>query len=270
MNLASLDNLIRRPTNQPLDVDGNPTSEAKPAVSLHRFQELEQHLRNAPADAEAYIELSEIYIQQGRIVDAKRVLDRGIENLPDDNNIRFHWEEAQLARSRQLLDAAEKVLAETKSPEAAEHKERCLIDLANLRVNVCQARLTRDPTQVDLLLPMASSLRQLGRHDEGVAALQKAVVIPELRARAALQLGMAMQQMGKPLEALAAYRRAALFRAPQPPTNVRDRALELAAELAEQYGLIESARRYVSLRLITRPDDAALKAQLERLQKLPL
>ncbi len=104
-------------------------------------------------------------------------------------------------------------------------------DLANLRLSVCEARLARHPEQLDLLIPCAIALRQLGRMDEAVERLRKAQGEPSLRSRASLQLGMCLQQMGDVTGALGAYRKAALYRSPAPSPDLKKRALELAAEL---------------------------------------
>jgi len=260
-SIPQLDDLKKKTTPPSQKQDDS----SKPIVTLQRYQELEQHLRNAPADVEAYLELTRIYCDQGRPFDAKRVLDKAMEHLSDDPRIVYEWEEMQVARSRQLLENAEEVLKQEKSQANRENRDRCAIDLANTRIQVCSARMARDPSQNELVLPLAASLRQLGRQQEAIEVLRKAKDIPELRARVCLQLGMALMQIEMPLEALAAFRQAALYRAPPPPEKIKDKALELAAEVAEKYGFLASAQRYVQLRLESHPNDQALMGQLERL-----
>lgn len=70
---------------------------------------------------------------------------------------------------------------------------------------------------------------------------------PELRAEANLKLGEIMQRMGRVTDALAAYRRAALFRVPQPAPAIRLTALSKAAELALEHRLLDSAARYIAM-----------------------
>lgn len=264
-SLPQLDDLKKK-TPPPIDRDEVP---AKPVVTLQRYQELEQHLRNAPADGDSYLELTRIYMEQGRYFDAKRVLDKAMEHLSDDPRIVYEWEEMQVARSRQLLDAAEEALKNEKSPANRDARDRCAIDLANVRIHVCSARMKRDSNEHELVLPLAASLRQLGRHQEAIDALKSKKDIPDIRARVCLQLGMALMQTDKPLEALAAFRQAALYRAPSPPEKIRDKALELATEVSEKLGLIDAARRYAQLRLDTNPNDVTLKQTLARLNRKP-
>jgi tetratricopeptide (TPR) repeat protein len=144
--------------------------------------------------------------------------------------------------------------------------ERAEIDLANTRISVCEARYRRHKDQSELLIPWAIALRQLKRMDEAIERLCEAQRVPDLRSRASLQLGMCYQQVGKVLEALAAYRCAALFRAPPPPADLRQRALELAAELAEQSQLIDSAIRY--LEILVADDVKNRKEHEKRIVKL--
>ena len=264
-SLPQLDDLKKK-NPPPFDREEAP---AKPIVTLQRYQELEQHLRNSPADGDAYLELNRIYMDQGRYFDAKRVLDKAMEHLSDDPRIVFAWEEMQVARSRQLLDAAEEQLKKDKTQASRDNRDRCAIDLANVRIHVCTARMKRDPNDHELVLPLAASLRQLGRHQEAIDALKSKKDFPEIRARVCLQLGMALMQTEKPLEALSAFRQAALYRAPPPPEKIRDKALELAAELAEKLGLLDSARRYVQLRIDANPNETTLKQTLARLSRKP-
>lgn len=264
-SLPQLDDLKKK-NPPPIDREEVP---AKPIVTLQRYQELEQHLRNSPADGDAYLELNRIYMEQGRYFDAKRVLDKAMEHLSDDPRIVYEWEEMQVARSRQLLDTAEDQLKKDKSQANRDNRDRCAIDLANVRIHVCTARMKRDPNDHELVLPLSASLRQLGRHQEAIDALKSKKDIPDIRARVCLQLGMALMQTDKPLEALAAFRQAALYRSPPPPEKIRDKALELATEVAEKLGLLDSARRYVQLRIDAHPNDVALKQLLARLRQTP-
>jgi hypothetical protein len=73
-----------------------------------------------------------------------------------------------------------------------------------------------------------------------------------------MQLGMCLQSVQRPLEALAAFRKAALYRSPPPEPLVRTRALELAIAIAEENHLIDSAQK------------ESLRAKLKRLQDTEL
>jgi len=53
-----------------------------------------------------------------------------------------------------------------------------------------------------------------------------------------------LQSLQRPLEALAAFRKASMYRSPPPDPKIQQRALELATDVAEENRLIDSARFY--------------------------
>lgn len=272
--LLSVDELLIRPTTEQIEeaysADEN-SGRSLQRISLERFQELEQCIRNSPADPAPYEELAQIYIQQNRWKDARRVLDQGVSHNPQYEPLLMLREETMLQGSRQELDTARRVHRQQRTVENEQYLTRCELDLANLRYAVCEARIARHPGQLELNIPCAIALRQLGRMEEAISKLRAAQSSPALRARASLQLGMCYQQTGRVLEALEAYRRASLFRAPPPPIEVRQRALQLAAELAEEHGLIHAARQYLQA-LLENPiqDVQSVRRKLEVLSSKSL
>ncbi len=270
----SVDELLIRPSAD-MTIDtlagDDESKKVQPRISLVRFQELEQCIRNFPADPAPYEELARIYFDQERWRDARRVLDLGVTHNPNYEPMLVLREESMLQSATQELENAKKQLRRNRSEENEQHRLRCETDLANLRLSVCEARLARHPEQLDLLIPCAIALRQLGRMDEAVERLRKAQGEPSLRSRASLQLGMCLQQIGDVTGALGAYRKAALYRSPAPSPDLKKRALELAAELAEQQGMIHSAMQYTQLLIDANPTEAeSLRQKLKALSSAPL
>lgn len=269
--MLGLDDILLRPSAQEIERVSEGPEDSKPRISLERFQELEQCIRNAPVDPEPYLELAGIYLTQQRWRDARRVLDSGVNHNPDNEQLLILREEASLLMSRQQLEGAKQALKARKTPENEKFLEQAELDLANLRLRICEERMARHPEQVELVLPCAIALRQLGRMSEAVQKLKIIENVPEMRARACLQMGMCYQQMGRVLESLSAYRKAATYRAPPPPIEVRARGLELAADLALQHGLVHAARQYLSLWLeVPGADSALIRARLNKLKDAPL
>lgn len=246
-NFMGIDDLLLRPSAKSLDARDQADSQSSPRISLERFQELEQCIRNEPVDSEPYEELAKIYLSQDRWKDARRVLDAGIKHNPTSESLLVMREETSLQLSRQQLEAAKQLVAAKKSPENEQNLQRAELDLANLRLVVCEARMARHPEQLELVINCAIALRQLGRIPEAAAKLKTIQDVPEMRARACLQLGMCYQQLGRVTDALGAYRKAALYRAPSAPPEIKSRCLELAADLAEQSGLNHAALQYLQL-----------------------
>ncbi len=237
------------------------------AIPLVRFQQLEQEIRNAPANAGPYVELGQIYLNQERWADARRVLENGVHSCPEHEPLLVMREDLLLHQASLLVEQAKTAIAEKPSDENKYALEQAEINLANERIRVCKDRHGRHPEQTDILINWAIGLRQLARFDEAIELLSKAASDPEFRARASLQLGMCYQILNRPLDALGAFRKASLFRAPPPEAKIRKRALELAAELAEGLGLLDSLRFYLE-QLQMDSDPVTAKALTERLRKL--
>jgi len=218
---------------------------SKPApIPLKRFQELEQAIKQAPANVEAYLELGRIYLEQERWNDAKRVLDAGVQFCNENEPLLLLREDLTLLLASQLVEEAKARCAQKPTAENRYELEQAEINMANERIRICSHRFARRPDEKELLVPWAIALRQLARHDEAVDLLTQAAQVPALRARASLQLGMCFQFLARPLEALAAFRKAALFRSPPPDPAIRVRALELASSIAEENALFDSAIYY--------------------------
>lgn len=234
------------------DVEGllvrTPSEDVRPSkpapIPLKRFQELEQAIKHAPANAEAYLELGRIYLEQERWNDAKRVLDSGVQFCNENEPLLLLREDLTLLLASQLVEEAKARCAQKPTAENRYELEQAEINMANERIRICSHRFARRPDEKELLVPWAIALRQLGRHDEAVDLLAQAAQVPALRARASLQLGMCFQFLARPLEALAAFRKAALFRSPPPDPAIRVRALELASTIAEEHALFDSALYY--------------------------
>jgi tetratricopeptide (TPR) repeat protein len=216
-------------------------------VRLERFQELEQTLRNNPVMADPYIELARIYLNQGRWVDAKRVLDRAAELFSSNEDVLWLREEAQLARSLQLLSHAEAEHRAADNVLTEKELVRSRLDLNAVRERVCRARLARHPDRLELTIPLAEALEGLERSEEAIDYLDKAIAEPELRSAASYKLGEIHERAGRVTQALSAYRRAALFRIPPASDATRLAALARAAELALRHRMLDSAARYVEM-----------------------
>ncbi|AMV35532.1 Tetratricopeptide repeat protein [Pirellula sp. SH-Sr6A] len=250
-------------------VEAPVTGSKPPVIPLVRFQQLEQEIRHAPAVAGPYEELATIYLQTERWTDARRVLDAGIKNCPEHEPIVRMHEDLQLTLATQLLDAAKKEAAQSPSDKARYDLEQAEINLLNERIRVCRDRFARHPDQTEILITLGIALRQSKRFEEAIEVLQVASRELALRARASLQMAMSYQSLGKPLDALSQFRRAALFRSPPPDPKVAMTALELASKLAEEVGLIDSAIYYLSELAKQAPKDSvAIEKKIDTLRTL--
>ncbi len=269
--LSPQDLVVRQ---QPLDDDQwlDDASEAttEPAIPLERFQTLERIIRDSPITVDPYLELARIYLHQNRYTDAKRILDLTIEKFPQDEKANFLREEAQINRSLQLHQEAQKAYDTEPSPLTKEPLDRCHVELNVARESICRARLKRHPDQLELNLPLASALENLGQTSDAILCLENVIHQPDLRAKASLQLGQLYERAGRVPEALSAYRRAAMYRVPSPSDEVKYTAIVGAADLAEESGLIDSAVRYVKMLLEIQPNNSKLQTRLAGLESMEL
>jgi tetratricopeptide (TPR) repeat protein len=239
-------------------------------VSLQRFQELELALKNNPILPDPYIELARIYLKNRRWHDAKRVLDRAAQQFSKNEDILTLREDAQLGRSLELYNEAEAAYKAEPTVLTQEPLQSCKIELNSLRERVCRARLERHPDRLELLIPLAVALENLGSIEEAIKCLRQASEVPSLRATASLQLGYLFTRARRIPDALSSFRRAALFRVPPPSEATKREALTAAADLSQRHGLIDSARRYVELLAEMSPNDQQLAKRLADLRAMPL
>ncbi len=265
------DLLIRR---SPLEADPELSADSAPPasrpVTLERFQALEQTIRERPLSVEPYLELADYYFARQRWVDARRILEIACQRFPEVEQAQFLLEEAQLARSLQLNDRSEQAHRSEPTTLTLAALEQSQLELNVLRERVSRARLQRHPEQVQLYLPLATALHGLGQTPAAIEALRRAMEEPRLRSAAAYQMGQVLEEAKRIPEALSAYRRAALFRVPSPPRELKFAALTAAADLAQRWRLVDSARRYVELLIEMSPEDAALLERHRELCATPL
>ncbi|MEM7475253.1 MAG: tetratricopeptide repeat protein [Planctomycetota bacterium] len=271
--LSSEDLVVRQ---QPIDEEqwltgeDNTSDVGKRTIPLERFQTLERVIRDSPITVDPYLELARIYLHQNRYNDAKRILDLATEKFPEEEQANFLREEAQINRGLQLLEESQKEHDAEPTKLTLEALERSKVEVNVLREKICRARLVRHPEKLELNLPLASALENLGNPADAIQCLQHAIRRPQLRAKASLQLAQLLERAKRVPEALSAYRKAALYNVPPPPEDVKYTAIFSAANLAEQYGLVDSAIRYLELLSEMQPNNQELAKRLEALRKAEL
>lgn len=244
----SVDSLILRPKLDSIDAALDQGGHAeKQRITLLAHQELEQLIRNSPADPNPYLRLAEIYQRQHRWKDTLRVLDTGIQHNPDFEPLIVLREDLVLEAAEHALEEA--IVSNSNAPdrETQLHLERSRTNLANEKLHYCTSRLKRHPNQVELLIIWAEALKELQRTEEALPLLERAAMHAPQRARALLEMGICQQKLNRPLDALSSFRRAALFRVPPPDPRLRFEALTLAFELSDRLGMVDAAIRYAEM-----------------------
>ena len=230
--------LLRKSVPRPIELDSTPAKKPpKPKVRLERRQELEHHLKESPTDLEAFLELGRIYRTENRPIDAKRILQQAIEVFPDEKELVWEYEEAVLARSLQQLREVSELAQSLNTAETDRELKRSQNDWACRRMEVCLARLGRDPSLIHLRLALGEAMYDAEMYDAAIDELNHVLENDELSPAAYLVRGRCLLALGKDVEAMASLRAAALRRSVVAPVRTRIIALRLLCETAERLGV---------------------------------
>jgi tetratricopeptide (TPR) repeat protein len=220
--------------------DGQPTR----TVQLERRQELEHKLKANPTDLEGFLELAAIYREEQRPLEAKRLLKQAAAIFPDDENVCFQLEEAILARSLQQYREVSELAARLKTPEADHELGRSRSDWAMRRIEVCHARLQRNPSQVSLRFAMAEAKFDADLFDEAFDDAGDLLELDAFAPQAHFLRARCLLALGKDLPAMKELRAVALRRAVVAPERLRHASLKLLCELSDKLSLESTGQQY--------------------------
>ncbi|WP_231742040.1 tetratricopeptide repeat protein [Stieleria varia] len=238
---VSPDELLRKkPTN---DDDRNAEVD-RPKVTLQRRQELEQHLKSSPTDVKAFLELAGIYRSEQRPLEAKRLLTQAAQIFPDNETVKWELEEAILARSLQQLREVSDLVSRLKSADAERELDRSRSDWACRRIDVCRARLQRDPSLVHLHIALAEALYDAGIFEDAFERAGEVLDNDELSPTAHLLRGRCLLATGKDLQAMSELRAATMRRSVPSPARIRLIGAKLLCETAKRLGLDLTLKQY--------------------------
>ncbi len=215
----------------------DPEAEPKPKVRLERRQELEHHLRSSPTDLDGYMELAAIYRSEQRPLEARRILQQAMLTFPDELNLRWEHEEATLARSLQQLREVSDLAQRLDTAETTKELRRSQDDWACRRMDVCRARLKRDPSLVQLRVVLGEAMYDAKLYEPALDAMEIPVSNDELAPHAHLIRSRCLLALGRDVEALASLRASSLRRAVVAPLKTKVMALRLLCETAERLGV---------------------------------
>ena len=215
-----------------------------PHVQLHRRQELEQHLRASPTDLEGYMELAAIYRSEDRPIEARRILQQAIQIFPEDEPLLWEFEEATLARSRQQLREVTELAHRLDTVETERELKRSQNDWACRRMDVCRARLKRDPMLMHLRVVLAEAMLDAGLYEPAIDELDAVLDSDELSPHAYLLRGRCLLALGRDLDAMSSLRAASMRRSVPAPAKTKIVALRLLCEAAERLGVELTLKKY--------------------------
>ena len=241
---VSPDELLRKNVTDLDDGLNEEDREKRKTVRLERRQELEHKLKANPTDMDGFLELAAIYREEQRPLEAKRLLKQASKIFPDDENICWQLEEAVLARSLQQYREVSDLATRLNTPEADRELERSRSDWAMRRIEVCRARLKRDPSQIGLRMAMADAKFDAEMFDESFADAGRLVELDEFAPQAHFLRARCLLAIGKDLSAMKELRAVALRRAVVGPERLRHASLKLLCDLADKLSLEATGNQY--------------------------
>ncbi len=218
----------------------------KPKLELQRRQQLEHRLKSNPTDLNSFLELGRIYRAENRPIEARRVLNQAMQIFPDEPELIWELEEATLSRSLQQLREVSDLANRLKTAETERELARCQQDWAMRRIEVCQARLARDPSMMNLRIALGEAKYDAGDFADAMEVLDLALDNDEFSPSANLIRGKCQLALGKDLDAMVSLRACALRRAVIAPPRTRVIALRLLCETADRLGLTLTLANYRS------------------------
>ena len=206
-------------------------------ANIERRQFLEHHLKASPTDLDSYLELAQLYRDENRPADSKRILQHAIQVFPDNPQVHWELEEAILARSLQQYKEVLELAKKIDTPEIHRELERCENDWACRRIDVCEARIERDPSLNDLRLALGEAMLDASRYEEAIHSVEPLLMNDQYSASAFFLQGRCHLEIGNNQNAMSALRAVALRRAVPAPSELRIAALKLLCACAERIGV---------------------------------
>lgn len=167
----------------------------RPALSAE--QRFERDVAEEPQSSRPYLEMAEHLRMQDRLDEAKEVLGRGLQALPEDPALREQYAEIQIGRLKKAIDGLQKRLREQPDDaDAATRLEKLGVKLRDYELTEFRRRVGSRPDDVGLRFELGKRLAAAGQHDEAIAEFQAARSSPALKVQALLHAGQSFEANG--------------------------------------------------------------------------
>ncbi len=212
--------------------------------TLDERQKLLRRLRLNAADRDAALEMAVIYRREKNPAAAVKMLTDAAKELPGDLTLLWELEEARLLRSLQQLGEVRMIAKKIGPEQVAEDLQRVVANWANTRLQVCTARVARDPALVHLRLMIGEAHLELEDYQDAIDSVQPLIDDPRHAATASFITARAHQAMGHDAAAMSAYRGAALCRSHPVTPALAIAAIRPLITMATRHGLDASKKIY--------------------------
>lgn len=176
-------------------------------IQLTPRQQLEQTVANSPTDVDAYLELTQLHVDEDHLGDALLLLQKGLSATGGDIRIQHRLEDIEILRKKQHLAIAEQRAAKAPSEESQQLVLDLHHDLNRFELDVFAARSARYPQDLEYKYQLGLRLKSVENYSEAVNCFMAAAELPERRAAAVLDLGECLQRQKQYSKALECYLR---------------------------------------------------------------
>ena len=186
-------------------------------------ERLHRRIRIDAADREAALELAVIYRTEKNPAAAVRMLTDAVKELPGDPALLWELEEAKLLRSLQQLGEVRVISQKVGAEHVADDLQRVVANWANTRIQICTARVGRDPGLVHLRLIIGEAHLEIEEHEDAIGAVAPLIDNARHGPAASFITARAHQAVGRDAAAMSAFRATAAAAQPPRGANPGDR-----------------------------------------------
>lgn len=176
-------------------------------IQLTPRQQMEQTVANSPTDVDAYLQLTQLHLDEDHFGEALLLLQKGLSATGGDIRIQHRLEDVEILRKKQQLMIAEQRSAK----EPSETSQQLVLDLHNdlnrFELDVFAARSARYPQDLECKFQLGMRLKRMENYAEAVNCFMAAAELPQRRAGAVLELGECLQRQKQYSKALECYLR---------------------------------------------------------------
>ena len=144
-----------------------------------------------------YLALAEHYKMENRLLEAEKILAKGVKANPDDNYMQGAYADVQMSRLRQAIEGfTRKVAKEPHDPEPRTKLEQLKVMLYDYELKELRRKVGNASEDLKLRLLLGRKLAEGGKHNEAIAEFQQVRNSPELQVQALLQAGLSFKANG--------------------------------------------------------------------------
>lgn len=235
---------------------------------LTERQRLERAILDHPEDENHYLRLADSYLEEGRLYEAQRTLNRAL-SISSEMHVREKLEDVNLTRARQQAQTARQHADQQRTVDALEIAEKLEKELQELEFDTARVRSDRYPDDKSLRFKLGLAWKVRGQFRQALEPLQAGLEVPEHRAAASMEIGEILQRYQQFPKALQCYRQAAQLATKKPQNEpVRKEALYRAGLLASQMKLLDSAIDYWEALAATDSTYKDVRSRLDKLKEI--